>query len=170
MNDKTFKGLVFPKKADFLVPTSIDKKGNVKRTAVPDVIRLEKSTARGIDGSKGEAILKWFLDNEALSGDVKLNNYSFFCTADGLADKLSGDMVYEGFGRSRHLVAINKPLTVMTLQNLRDACQSVGKYLTVKCIYNNSGNWAQPKLCIHDSRVQRTTTRVVKPSEFDSFK
>ena len=153
--DNTFNGLVAAQLATFKIPTS-GSKGKVVKTPVPDVVRLIKGTT-GIAGKDASAILRYFVDTEDFSGDVKLNNYSFFVTADGLSTKL--DAEYEK--TNGVITKVIKPMEVMTLQMLRDVVSKVGKHLTVSCIYSGrygTNSIPNPKLCVHDSRVKSKFT------------
>ena len=153
--DNTFNGLVAAQLATFKITTSVNK-GKAVKTAEPDVVRLVKGKT-GIAGKDASQILDYFVKNEEFSGDMKLNNYSFFVTADGLSDKL--DAQYEK--TNGVITKVIKPMEVMTLQMLRDVVSNVGKHLTVRCIYSGrfgTNSIPNPKLCVHDSRVKNKFT------------
>lgn len=151
--DNTFNGLVAAQLATFKITTSVNK-GKAVKTAVPDVVRLVKGK-KGLAGKDASLILDYFVKNEKFSGDMKLNNYSFFVTADGLSDRLNAE--YEK--TNGVITKVIKPMEVMTLQMLRDVVSKVGKHLTVRCIYSGGRNSIpNPKLCVHDSRVKNEFT------------
>lgn len=162
-SDTTFIGLVTARQSSFKRLVDIDKKGNKVHEYVPDVTQLIKGTS-GIDGQNGAQILDYFVKNEKFSGDMKLNNYSFFCTAGGLASKLNAEYEYKG----GVIVRVIKPLEVMTLQMLRDVVKKIGKHLEVRTTVDFKP-FVSPKLGIHDSRVETKFKPVKKSPSVNLF-